>query len=93
MYLISKDKPLIDKVKDEISKQLKEIPRSSIARQSLSSNGIFMYISSDKKIVDVDNLIAHEHLELNVKIYNFLDSAPSVQELFYLQHQLFSYQN
>ena len=34
--LISKDKSLIDKVKDEISKQLKEIPRSSIARKSLS---------------------------------------------------------
>ena len=34
--LISKDKSLIDKVQNEISKQLKEIPRSSIARKSLS---------------------------------------------------------
>ena len=67
--LISKDKSLIDKVKDEISKQLKEIPRSSIARQSLSSNGILMYISSDKKIIEVLNKIAPEHLELNVKNY------------------------
>jgi histidinol dehydrogenase len=32
--LISKDKSLIDKVQNEISNQLKEIPRSSIARQS-----------------------------------------------------------
>ena len=67
--LISKDKSLIDKVKNEISKQLKEIPRSSIARKSLSSNGVLMHISSDKKIIDVVNKIAPEHLELNVKNY------------------------
>ena len=40
--LISKDKSLIDKVKTEISKQLKEIPRSSIAKKSLISNGILI---------------------------------------------------
>jgi len=68
--LISKNKSLIDKVKNEITKQLKEIPRSSIARKSLSNNGILMHISSDKKIIDVVNKIAPEHLELNVKNYN-----------------------
>ena len=67
--LISKDKSLIDKVKVEITKQLKEIPRVSIARKSLITNGILMHISSDKKIVDVVNKIAPEHLELNVKNY------------------------
>ena len=67
--LISKDKSLIDKVQNEIVKQLKEIPRSSIARQSLSSNGILMHISSDKKIIEVVNKIAPEHLELNLKNY------------------------
>jgi histidinol dehydrogenase len=65
--LISKDRSLIDKVKNEISIQLKEIPRSSIARKSLMNNGILMHISSDKKIIDVVNKIAPEHLELNVK--------------------------
>ena len=68
--LISKDKSLIDKVKTEISKQLKEIPRISIARKSLISNGILIYINSDKKIIDVTNKIAPEHLELNIKNYN-----------------------
>ena len=67
--LITKDKSLINKVQNEISKQLKEIPRSSIAKKSLSSNGILMHISSDKKIIDVVNKIAPEHLELNVKNY------------------------
>ena len=67
--LISKDKSLIDKVKTEITKQLKEIPRESVAKKSLMNNGILMHISSDKKIIDVVNRVAPEHLELNVKNY------------------------
>ena len=67
--LISKDKKLILKIKKEISKQLKKISRISIAKKSLISNGILIYINSDKKIIDVINKIAPEHLELNVKNY------------------------
>ena len=67
--LISKDKKLIKKVKIEIYKQLKEIPRASVAKKSLISNGILIHINSDKKIIEVTNKIAPEHLELNVKNY------------------------
>ena len=67
--LISKSRELIDKVKVEIFKQLKKIPRTSIAKKSLLNNGILIHINSDKKIVDVVNKIAPEHLELNVKNY------------------------
>ncbi len=67
--LISKDKNLIKKVKIEIFNQLKKIPRISIAKKSLRNNGILMYINSDKKIAQVINEIAPEHLELNVKNY------------------------
>ena len=67
--LVSKNKSMIDKVKNQITKQLKEIPRSSIAKKSLMNNGILMHIGSDKKIIDVINKIAPEHLELNVKNY------------------------
>ncbi len=70
--LISKDKDLLDKVKIEITKQLKEIPRASVARRSLINNGILMYISSDAKITSVVNKIAPEHLELNIKNYKSL---------------------
>ena len=70
--LISKDKDLLDKVKIEITKQLKEIPRASVARRSLINNGILMYISSDAKITSVVNKIAPEHLELNIKNYKQL---------------------
>ena len=70
--LISKDKDLLDKVKIEITKQLKEIPRASVARRSLINNGILMYVSSDTKIISVINKIAPEHLELNIKNYKSL---------------------
>ena len=67
--LITKEKKLIDKVKLEISKQLKKIPRKSIAGKSLLSNGILIKANSDKMIVSLINKIAPEHLELNVKNY------------------------
>ncbi len=72
--LISKDKNLLNKVKLEITKQLKEIPRISIAKKSLMNNGILIYIKSDQKIIEVVNRIAPEHLELNVKNYKQLVS-------------------
>ena len=67
--LISKDRGLLDKVKIEIQKQLKTIPRASVARKSLNNNGILIYIGSDSKIISTTNKIAPEHLELNVKNY------------------------
>ncbi len=70
--LISKDKKLVDKVKFQIFDQLKKIPRYSIAKKSIVNNGILIHINSDKKIVEVVNRIAPEHLELNVKNYKSL---------------------
>ncbi len=67
--LISKDKKLLQKVNIEIVNQLKQIPRASVARKSLISNGILMYVNSDKKIIEIINKIAPEHLELNIKNY------------------------
>ena len=70
--LISKDKNLISKVKLEIFNQLKKISRYAIAKKSIINNGILIYIKSDKKIVEVVNKIAPEHLELNLKNYKSL---------------------
>ena len=72
--LISKDKQIIQKVKNEIIRQLNNIPRTSIAKKSLTKNGILIHINSDKKIIDVVNKIAPEHLELNVKNYKSIVS-------------------
>ena len=67
--LIAKDKKILQKIKFEVSKQLKKIPRISIAKKSLINNGILMYIPSDVKIIEVINKIGPEHLELNIKNY------------------------
>ena len=67
--LISKDKKITEKVKEEVFRQLKNIPRVLVAKKSLIANGILININSDKKIADVVNKIAPEHLELNVKNY------------------------
>jgi histidinol dehydrogenase len=67
--LISKDLKLIKKTKLEIFKQLKKISRHAIAKKSITDNGILINISSDKKIIDLVNKIAPEHLELNIKNY------------------------
>ena len=72
--LISKDKKILEKIRSEVFDQLKNIPRSSVARKSLMNNGIFMHISSDNKIVEVINQIGPEHLELNIKNYQTLVS-------------------
>ena len=67
--LISKDKSVIGKVNNEINKQLKDLPRATIAKNSLINNGILIYMQSDQKIIDTINKIAPEHLELNIKNY------------------------
>ena len=48
---------------------MKHLPRKVIAKKSLNSNGIFIYINSNKKIIDIINTIGPEHLELNIKSY------------------------
>ena len=67
--LISKDQKILEQTKKEIFKQLKEIPRSSIAQKSLMSNGILMCVNSDTKIIEISNKISPEHLEIHVKNY------------------------
>jgi histidinol dehydrogenase len=67
--LISKDKNIIKKVNEEINKQLKDLPRASIAKNSILKYGILMHISSNQKIIEIVNKIAPEHLELNIKDY------------------------
>tara|TARA_Y100000590_G_scaffold360743_1_gene417140 strand:- start:164 stop:1447 length:1284 start_codon:yes stop_codon:yes gene_type:complete len=67
--LISKDINFINKVKNSIFDQLKDLPRKLIARKSLKLNGILIKAYSNKQIVDIINTIAPEHLELNITNY------------------------
>ena len=67
--LISKNKLILEKVSKEIKKQLKDLPRVKIAKNSLSNYGILIQTFSDQKIIEIVNKIAPEHLELNIKNY------------------------
>ena len=67
--LISKNRLILEKVSKEIKKQLKDLPRVKIAKNSLSNYGILIQTFSDQKIIEIVNKIAPEHLELNIKNY------------------------
>ena len=80
--LISKDKNFINKTISSISVQLKDLPRKHIAKKSLKENGILIRVYSNKQIIDIINMIAPEHLELNIKNYksilNKINNAGSI---------------
>ena len=67
--LISKDKSLIDRVQKELMTQLESLPRKKIALGSLKKNGLLIFANTDKKISDIVNIIAPEHLELSIDKY------------------------
>ena len=71
--LVTKDKQIINKVKKGIIKSLKNLPRKKIATSSLKKNGLIITTKSDKKIINIINEIAPEHLELNIKNYSKYD--------------------
>ena len=67
--LISKNKELITKTKLSIIKQLKNLPRKKIADKSLKRNGLLIYASNDKNIIDITNHVGPEHIEVSTKDY------------------------
>ena len=67
--LLTKDKKILPKVNLAIKKIIKSLPRKTIANQSLKNHGINIIIKNDKEIINTINLIAPEHLEINVKNY------------------------
>ena len=55
------------RVKKEISKILKYLPRKKIASQSIKKFGCIIICKNKKEIIDIANLIAPEHLEIKIK--------------------------
>ena len=68
--LISNNQNLIKSVNKHLKKQLHKLPKKNIATKSLKNFGMAIYASSKKDIIDIINLIAPEHLELNIKNNN-----------------------
>jgi len=67
--LISKDKNFTKKVKISLFNQIEHLPRKLIAKKSILSNGIIINVQSNKQIIEIVNMVAPEHLELNLKNY------------------------
>jgi|TARA_Y100001970_G_C14229313_1_gene857625 histidinol dehydrogenase len=67
--LVTKDKNMITKVKTEIKKIAESIPRSKVAIKSLKKHSLIIHAKNDRQIIDSINLIAPEHLELNISNY------------------------
>ena len=62
--LITNSKDLINTVNSSLKLQLKNLPKKNIASNSLKNYGLAIYCSSKKRISEVINLIAPEHLEI-----------------------------
>ena len=67
--LISNNLNLIKKINTCLKNQLTKLPKRKIASKSLKNFGLSIYAKNDKKILDIVNEIAPEHLELHVKNY------------------------
>jgi histidinol dehydrogenase len=62
--LISNNKNLIKKVNISLKRQLKKLPKKNIASKSLKKFGLAIFVEKKKKILEIINTIAPEHLEL-----------------------------
>ena len=80
--LITNNKNLIRKVNLSINKQLANLPKKKIASQSLKNFGLFIFAESKKKIIEIINTVAPEHLELftnfNKEIIKGVNNAGSI---------------
>ena len=65
--LITSEPALIEKVKEQLEKQLAELSRGAITGQSLQDYGYMILVESIEKAVEVSNNIAPEHLEICVE--------------------------
>mgnify|MGYP001456081407 CR=1 FL=1 len=68
--LITNNLNLIKLVNINLKKQLNKLPKKNIATQSLKNFGLSIYSNSKRKIAEIINTIAPEHLELNMKNNN-----------------------
>ena len=67
--LITTSKDLIKSVNSALKSQLVNLPKRIIAYKSIKNFGLAIYIKNSKKIPDIVNTIAPEHLEINFTNY------------------------
>ena len=81
--LISNSKDLIKAVNLCLKSQLESLPKKNIASKSIKKFGLAIFANSQKKILDVVNFVAPEHLEINVKNYkNIINNITNAGSIF-----------
>ncbi len=65
--LITDDESLVEKVNNEIEKQLSALSRGSIIESSLNNYGFAVLVSTIEGGIDISNNIAPEHLEICIE--------------------------
>ena len=80
--LVTNNKNLIHLVNLSLKKQLSKLPKKKIAARSLKNFGLAIFTDSKKKIIEIINMIAPEHLELctnfNQEIIKGVKNAGSI---------------
>ncbi|MTI68403.1 MAG: histidinol dehydrogenase [Firmicutes bacterium] len=80
--LLTDSKDLAKKVKNEVKRQLNNLPRKEIAEKSLTQYGAIIVTDNIKEAIDLSNEIAPEHLELMVEkpfeIVNMVKNAGAI---------------
>ena len=68
--LITTSKNVLANVEKELNKQLKKLDRNKIAKQSIDNNCALMLVDSIEMCIELSNLIAPEHVCLNIQNAN-----------------------
>ena len=81
--LVTDSMKLAEEVRDELEKQLPQLERYEIARESIDRNGKIIVAEDLRTVIDIANEIAPEHLELCVdQPFDFLDSIRHAGSVF-----------
>ena len=81
--LITDDASLANKVREEIERQIPELPRKEIARASIDDNGKIIVAKDIMQAIEISNELAPEHLELCVdEPFGLLDAVKNAGSVF-----------
>lgn len=89
--LITTSETLIDKVAEEVDRQLSELPRKSLAEKSLQSSKLIL-VRNMQEAIDMINEYAPEHLIIETKDYTDIAEKSSMQVLYSYDHTLLKVQ-
>ncbi len=69
VILVTNDQALVGKVEEEISRQLRDLPRKEIAEKALA-NSTAIVLKNEGEMIDLINEYAPEHLIISMKNYH-----------------------